>query len=168
MLSEDFNKQLSHGIDGLIYQPVDEPYKGGRCDSILKWKPPSMNSVDFRLEIVVIEEVGGLPEKKGYLYVTGFDQPFSSMKVTRAISGLHNKIIECRWNNDKWEFMRERLDKSYPNHYNTAMGIEIFIDLQFFSGSLKFYFFSCKAVCDSIKRPITEELLLDLISKTHH
>ncbi len=66
----------------------------------------------------------GLPEKKGYLYVTGYDQPFSSMKITRAISGLHGKIIECRWNNDKWEFMRERVDKSYPNHYNTAMGKE--------------------------------------------
>ena len=66
----------------------------------------------------------GLPEKIGYLYVTGFEQPFSTMKVTKAISGLNQKIIECRWGeNNQWEFMRERLDKSYPNHYNTATGI---------------------------------------------
>jgi mRNA-capping enzyme len=58
LLSNEFTKQLSHGIDGLIYQPVDEPYKAGRCDTILKWKPPSMNSVDFRLEIAVREEFG--------------------------------------------------------------------------------------------------------------
>lgn len=58
LLSPEFEKQLTHGIDGLIYQPVDDPYKCGRCDSILKWKPPSMNSVDFRLEIVEHQEIG--------------------------------------------------------------------------------------------------------------
>ena len=58
LLSDEFTKHLPHGIDGLIYQPVNEPYKGGRCDTILKWKPPSMNSVDFRLEIIVKEELG--------------------------------------------------------------------------------------------------------------
>jgi hypothetical protein len=63
-----------------------------------------------------------LPEKIGQLYVTGYDLPFSTMKVTKAISGMNNKIIECRWNENRWEFMRERLDKSYPNHYNTAIG----------------------------------------------
>ncbi len=63
-----------------------------------------------------------LSEKIGYLYVIGYDQPYSTIKVTKAISSLDNKIIECRWNENKWEFMRERLDKSYPNHYNTANG----------------------------------------------
>ena len=65
----------------------------------------------------------GLTKKIGYLYVTGYDVPFSSMKMTRAIKDMHNKIIECRWFEEKWDFMRERVDKSYPNHYNTAMGI---------------------------------------------
>jgi mRNA-capping enzyme len=63
-----------------------------------------------------------MPEKIGYLYVTGYEPPFSSMKVTKAISGLNNKIIECRWFENRWDFMRERVDKSYPNHLNTAMG----------------------------------------------
>ena len=58
LLSEEFAKQITHGIDGLIFQPVDDPYKGGRCDAILKWKPPSMNSVDFRLVLTVREEIG--------------------------------------------------------------------------------------------------------------
>lgn len=31
-------------------------YKAGRCDDILKWKPPNLNSVDFRLKIT---KVGG-------------------------------------------------------------------------------------------------------------
>lgn len=63
-----------------------------------------------------------LPEKKGYLYVTGFDPPYSSIKLTKSIANLNNKIIECRWFNNQWDFMRERVDKSYPNHVNTANG----------------------------------------------
>ncbi|RNA22860.1 mRNA-capping enzyme isoform X1 [Brachionus plicatilis] len=140
LLSPEFEKQLTHGIDGLIYQPVDDPYKCGRCDSILKWKPPSMNSVDFRLDIVEHQEIGGLPEKKGLLFVNGYDKPFSVIRVTKAIKDLNGKIIECRWYNNQWDFMRERVDKSYPNHYNTAL-----------------------AVCESIKFPVTQELLIDKI-----
>jgi mRNA-capping enzyme len=49
------------------------------------------------------------------------------MKITKAIKGLHNKIIECRWHENKWDFMRERVDKSYPNHYTTAMGNFFFL-----------------------------------------
>ena len=121
-----------------------------------------MNSVDFKLDIVVKEELGyqkkyrnfihfvmsykilifsGLPEKIGYLYVNGFDTPFSSIKVTRSIRELNGKIIECKWGESGgWEFMRERTDKSYPNHMRTAM-----------------------SVCDSIKNPITEENLTEII-----
>lgn len=36
--------------------PLPQKYKAGRCDDILKWKPPSLNSVDFRLKIT---KVGG-------------------------------------------------------------------------------------------------------------
>lgn len=46
--SSKFQKVLSHEIDGLIFQPVNMGYIAGRCDKILKWKPPSHNSVDFR------------------------------------------------------------------------------------------------------------------------
>ena len=62
-----------------------------------------------------------LPEKIGLLYVNGYDQPYSSMKG-KGMSAYDNKIIECRWHENKWDFMRERVDKSYPNHYTTAIG----------------------------------------------
>lgn len=140
LLSEDFKKQITHGIDGLIFQPVDDPYTAGRCDLILKWKPPSMNSVDFKLSISLREEVGMLPEKIGELFVTGYEKPFAVIKITKTLSSLHNRIIECRWWEGRWDYMRERTDKSTPNHITTAM-----------------------AVCDSIKNPVTEEYLIDYI-----
>lgn len=140
LLSPDFEKQITHGIDGLIYQPVDLPYTGGRSDQIFKWKPSTMNSVDFRLIIKKIEEPGLLTERIGELYVNGYDQPYAYIKVTKTIGGMHNKIIECRWHEDKWDFMRERIDKTTPNHITTAI-----------------------AVCESIRNPVTEQFLINLI-----
>uniref|UniRef100_A0A3P9A9J8 mRNA-capping enzyme n=1 Tax=Esox lucius TaxID=8010 RepID=A0A3P9A9J8_ESOLU len=53
LLEGSFTSQVSHEVDGLIFQPCGK-YKAGRCDDILKWKPPSLNSVDFRLKIAVV------------------------------------------------------------------------------------------------------------------
>lgn len=58
LLGEKFARQLSHEPDGLIFQPKLEPYVGGRCDDILKWKPADMNSVDFQLKIMQDTGVG--------------------------------------------------------------------------------------------------------------
>uniref|UniRef100_A0AAV2KDJ9 mRNA capping enzyme C-terminal domain-containing protein n=1 Tax=Knipowitschia caucasica TaxID=637954 RepID=A0AAV2KDJ9_KNICA len=33
-----------------------------------------------------------------------------------------NKIIECKFEHNTWVFMRQRVDKSFPNSYDTAMG----------------------------------------------
>ncbi|XP_034939486.1 mRNA-capping enzyme-like isoform X2 [Chelonus insularis] len=53
LLSEKFVKQLGHDLDGLIFQPSKEPYIPGPAATVLKWKPLSLNSVDFKLKIVV-------------------------------------------------------------------------------------------------------------------
>ncbi|CAG9121503.1 unnamed protein product [Plutella xylostella] len=140
LLGEKFAKTLSHEPDGLIFQPSKEPYVAGRCDDVLKWKPSDMNSVDFKLQIVTEGGEGILPKKMGHLYVGQFDRPFGSMKVTKEIRHLNNKIIECKFENNNWVFMRERTDKSFPNSFTTA-----------------------KAVCDSILDPITKERLLEFI-----
>jgi mRNA-capping enzyme len=145
LLDGKFSKEVSHKVDGVIFQPVSEPYTCGRCTDMLKWKPASMNSVDFRLKIVRIEKMGMLPETIGQLFVGGMDQPFSCMKATKELRELDNKIIECHYDAAKkqWIFMRQRTDKSFPNSYTTAMG-----------------------VCDSISKPVTKEMLYDTIN--HH
>ncbi|XP_034946350.1 mRNA-capping enzyme-like isoform X2 [Chelonus insularis] len=53
LLGEKFVKQLGHDPDGLIFQPSKEPYIPGPAATVLKWKPLSLNSVDFMLKIVV-------------------------------------------------------------------------------------------------------------------
>ncbi|XP_052757830.1 mRNA-capping enzyme [Galleria mellonella] len=144
LLGEKFAKTLSHEPDGLIFQPSKEPYQPGPCPDVLKWKPSNMNSVDFKLQIVTKDGLGMLPTKQALLYVGQYSEPFASMRVTKDIKHLNNKIIECTFdqNTNQWVFMRERTDKSYPNSFNTA-----------------------KAVCESIQEPVTSERLLDYIKK---
>lgn len=140
LMGDDFKNQLAHEPDGLIFQPSRDPYKAGREDSVLKWKPPHMNSVDFKLKIVKESGLGMLPRTVGQLFVGGLDRPFAEMKVKGEVKNMNNKIIECKWENMGWVFMRERTDKSFPNGYNTAMG-----------------------VIQSIREPVTTDILLRFI-----
>ncbi|CAG0898456.1 unnamed protein product [Darwinula stevensoni] len=142
LLGPKFRKDLAHPPDGLIFQPVNQAYIAGRCDSVLKWKPPSMNSVDFRLKIVEENREGMLKKSRGLLFVGGLDTPFAEMKVTRDLRQYNNKIIECKFENPHWVFMRERTDKSFPNAYETA-----------------------SSVWETIRNPVTEDFLLDYIDE---
>ncbi len=66
-----------------------------------------------------------LPETNGLLFVGGMNTPFAVMnKLNKELRGLDKRIIECTWDSEKnkWVFMRERTDKSYPNGYKTAEG----------------------------------------------
>lgn len=142
LLDEKFAKQLGHEPDGLIFQPSKEPYCTGISKEVLKWKPLSHNSVDFKLKIVTESGEGILPKKIGLLFVGGLRAPFGKMKVTKQLKDLDNAIIECKFENGQWVFMRERTDKSFPNSLSTA-----------------------QSVCRSIGKPITTERLVDFIHK---
>lgn len=140
LLSDKFSQQLGHEPDGLIFQPSKEPYCPGPSIEVLKWKPLSLNSVDFKLKIVMEGGVGIVSKKVGQLFVGSSSIPFAQIKINKAIKEFDNKIIECKYENGQWVFMRERTDKSFPNSYNTAM-----------------------SVCQSIRDPITTEHLLHFI-----
>lgn len=81
-----------------------------------------MNSIDFKLKIVKEGGLGKLESKKGYLFVGQSDKPFGWMKYTSALKELDGKIIECKFEDNQWKFMRERTDKSFPNSFTTANG----------------------------------------------
>lgn len=143
ILGEKFQSSLPHEIDGLVFQPVPEAYKPGRCDTVLKWKPHHLNSVDFKLKIVKFQRPGMLPEWIGELYVSGRDSPYDKLTVKRSLMQYDRKIVECsvKVSGDgtaQWEILRERKDKNVPNHISTA-----------------------EAVMQSIVNPVTKERLID-------
>ena len=63
-------------------------YKSGRCEDILKWKPASMNSIDFRLQIGMQTGTGLLPTLQGNLYVGHFQLPFGQLKKVSVFNNL--------------------------------------------------------------------------------
>uniref|UniRef100_A0A1L8DGW7 mRNA-capping enzyme n=1 Tax=Nyssomyia neivai TaxID=330878 RepID=A0A1L8DGW7_9DIPT len=140
LLAPKFASTLSHEPDGLIFQPSLDPYQTGQSNEVLKWKPLELCSVDFKLKIAEESGVGILKRKIGLLYVGQLTAHFATIKYTKALKDLDNKIIECKFENNMWVFMRERTDKSFPNSYNTAVN-----------------------VCKSIKNPVTTRMLLDFI-----
>ncbi|XP_072038912.1 mRNA-capping enzyme-like [Amphiura filiformis] len=137
LIEGGFEQQLVHETDGLIFQPLPDKYIPGRCPIVLKWKPPTQNSVDFKLRITKVAGEGLVTTTKGLLYVGHHDKPFAEMRVTKELKVYDKKIIECKFENNQWVFMRERKDKSFPNAYTTAMG-----------------------VCNSILNPVTKDKLL--------
>ncbi|XP_034935674.1 mRNA-capping enzyme-like [Chelonus insularis] len=142
LLSEKFVKQLGHKPDGLIFQPSKEPYIPGPAATVLKWKPLLLNSVDFKLKIVVESGMGILSQKIGHLYVGGLSEPYSSIPITKEIEKLDDKIIECSFKNGRWVYMRERTDRYFPNSFRTA-----------------------QSILNSINMPVTSKYIINYISK---
>jgi len=145
LLGPKFTKEsLGHEPDGLIFQPKKKPYIAGRDDDILKWKPSSHNSIDFKLKIFKDDRPGMLGKPEGHLYVGGNNTPAAMIKLTKELKQLNNKIVECKYDamTGQWIFMRERTDKSFPNSMKTA-----------------------EAVFNSIKEPVTDQMLLQFIDR---
>lgn len=141
LLSRDFAKKLPHEPDGLIFQPAKDPYTCFTTPAVLKWKPESMNSIDFKLQVKLVQNTGCLPEYIGSL-LTGSGREFARMRCNRTLRALDGKIIECKLENNQWVFMRERTDKSFPNSDSTA-----------------------ESVLKSIRTPVTRQILMDFVKQ---
>ncbi|KAI9196769.1 hypothetical protein LWI28_026842 [Acer negundo] len=141
-LLSEFIPRLSHDADGLIFQGWDDPYVPRTHQGLLKWKYASMNSVDFLFE-------GGADDRQLlFLFERGKKKLMEGNSVVfkdgSDPSSYFGKIIECTWKSEEqvWEFMRIRTDKSTPNDINTY-----------------------KKVMRSIRDNITEEVLLNEINE---
>lgn len=138
--------KVSHEKDGLIFQPLKAPYLGGTCPHILKWKPPHLNSIDFRIRICHERKEGCLPESFAQLHVSNQTMPMFNLKIDKSrahFKQYEGKIVEMSIPDRKnWIILRERTDKKAPNSRETAC-----------------------AVMKSISEPVTEQMLLNFISK---
>ncbi|KAJ5298757.1 NAD-dependent protein deacetylase hst2-1 [Penicillium atrosanguineum] len=139
-------KQI-HGNDGLIFTCRSTPYRIGTDEHILKWKPPSENTVDFRmrLEFPILEpdtedETDGIstpyPDYDAipicHLFVmlnAGEYRHWGEMHITptewedlKALRvPLDDSIVECsKDEHGHWRYHRLRTDKMDANHISTV------------------------------------------------
>ena len=135
---KDYIPKLQHKTDGLILSREDEGYTPGRCDTLLKWKPPTLNSIDFRLKITSDPPREGELKKKKYNLMVLVDgsreetsyaeiHPTDLKKDGFNPSEFDNKIIECNYirvgSSFEFRMLRQRTDKTKPNTYSTAQNV---------------------------------------------
>lgn len=92
---------MAPGTDGLIFTPIDEPVRVGTHETLFKWKPTELNTVDFMYS-------------GGYLYIQG---PRCIQKAT--FNTQEKAIVECKFENGLWLPLKIRTDKNYPNNLRT-------------------------------------------------
>jgi mRNA guanylyltransferase len=141
---------LPHGNDGLIFTPIDQPYKAGTDENLFKWKPPYLNSVDFELNMKrgyyilniydhgapVFEDWVSVPEelKNKLISSSEYQLPVivecvrdPNMNVTLPNTESYNKLDETI-RKGGWKIIRLRDDKIRPNEKNTLDKINISIN----------------------------------------
>ncbi|KAI6036526.1 mRNA capping enzyme [Pisolithus microcarpus] len=125
---------LQHGNDGLIYTCTETPYVPGTDPNILKWKPPSENSIDFKLVLRFpplkanpsqpdfhAKPFFGLHRRRGQAKYEPYDElqvendEWESMKLSGE--QVDDRIVEVRWDPGlcHWRMMRFRDDKPHGN-----------------------------------------------------
>ncbi|KAI0780667.1 mRNA capping enzyme, catalytic domain-containing protein [Trametes elegans] len=138
--------QLQHGNDGLIYTCVNTPYSPGTDQNILKWKPPSENSIDFKL-VLRFPPTPGKPNVPDFQTKPVFelhvwcgddrgkaryefydvmhvdDDEWEKMKLSNE--QLDERIVEVHWDTagECWRMMRFRSDKPNGNHKSVVDNI---------------------------------------------
>ncbi|RPB18488.1 mRNA capping enzyme, alpha subunit [Terfezia boudieri ATCC MYA-4762] len=146
----DVLPNLKHGNDGLIFTCRNSAYKFGTDEKILKWKPASENSIDFRLNLhfPIYEpdssdedpdddedhepcyDWDAMPEFALSVFEGGRQYiPFATMYMTekewedmKALQiPLDDRIVECAMDEEKrWRFLRFREDKKDGNHISVV------------------------------------------------
>ncbi|KAI0934759.1 hypothetical protein AcV5_006499 [Taiwanofungus camphoratus] len=135
---------LQHGSDGLIYTCAETPYIPGTDQNILKWKPPSENSIDFKLMLrfpaaqngqpnfyakpifelhVYCGDERGLPRYEFYDLMHVEDEEWESLKASGE--QLDDRIVEVHWDpeHEHWRMMRFRDDKPAGNYKTVVENI---------------------------------------------
>jgi hypothetical protein len=96
--------KLSENTDGIVFTPVNEPIRMGTHETLFKWKPRHLNTVDFLVhgKHLCIQERGQL------------------IKVCESrVPCKDGSIVECEYRELGWTPVKERLDKTYPNNRRT-------------------------------------------------
>ncbi|KAI5165612.1 mRNA guanylyltransferase [Nematocida sp. AWRm78] len=139
-ISEIFSEiipKLSHENDGLIFTCVNYPYIPGTCEYFLKWKPPHLNSVDFRIrklsdifyKLFVIHN-GNEIFYDIFCYNVNNHYNISNDQEIDGLIGefcynpkeyaLDTEYTQVKGN---WSLLRIRTDKLLPNAYKTVLNI---------------------------------------------
>lgn len=143
---------LKHGCDGLVFTCRTTDYHHGTDEHILKWKPASENSIDFRLRLTFptvdpddadraegvtrpYVDYDAVPHAELLVYHGSGDaayRPFAKLCLSQdeweTLKGLgdplDDRIVECAMDEQhRWRLHRFRDDKAEANHISTVNSV---------------------------------------------
>lgn len=127
---------MRHKNDGMIFTPVNEPYRLGRCDVLLKWKPSHLNTVDFLMRKV--EDCNYVYELLCYCKGNVLDVFDYYVDVDEDVIGYYDGFIGEFSFDDRletydtvdyaeivggWKLHRIRTDKNTPNSCKVIVNV---------------------------------------------
>lgn len=126
---------LCNQNDGVILSPVGMSYQIKSCPALLKWKPPHLNSVDFKLQLEQTHDPKrNEPTVKGFIAYQGdqrapvrFREVYFPRKRRRLFlqnfDKFNNSIVELAYDKGRgdWQYIRQREDKKNANYSNTVI-----------------------------------------------
>ena len=116
------NGNFDYKNDGLIFTPIAPGIKIGTHETMYKWKPKSMNTIDFRVKNRQDGTIGLYIQNRGeYIFSSLLKPEHISQKWKMDL--VDESIAECKfldteWPN-RWEPVGIRTDKNYPNNTRT-------------------------------------------------
>ncbi len=144
--------KLKHGNDGLIFTCCSTAYQSGTDPHILKWKPVTENTIDFRVRLHFRmaapdgdDDSGGdtkpypdydaVPFAALYVYYGDGAEPYRKFAdlylsedewrlLKETADPVTNRIVECAMDEDRrWRLHRFRDDKLEANHISTVKSV---------------------------------------------
>ncbi len=105
--------KLKYPMDGLIFTPVNRPYRreiardNGRELPVLKWKPPTENSIDF-----LMKDCGDNKFKLNTFDVRSrsdqlWGETFLTKKQVDMVNSTKTKVCECIYERGQWVPMKK-------------------------------------------------------------
>ena len=138
------SKEKNVPIDGIIFVPLENPYKSGQDLDTFKWKNGNDNTVEFLLRFSHTSEVTEkhklafskikFTSKKipvelwvdtnenvpQFYTLTFFDVSRLKELGVEKLLDLDQKIVQCRLIDEIWMIEKIREDKKNPNHIHTV------------------------------------------------
>lgn len=109
--------QLGEHTDGLIFTPVKDPVRTGTHETMFKWKPKQLNTIDFKVQI---EGYASRTPIYG-LFLQGGECvcPLISSNAGGDPKQYLGKIVECEYTSSGWRVLKVRTDKTHANNRRT-------------------------------------------------
>lgn len=121
--------------DGTIFAPVGIGYQVRKCEALLKWKPPHLNSIDFTLQLERTFDrrrnnepsVRPFVAYKGEKGLVRLREVYFPSRLKRKWAAdfdkFHNCVVELAYDKGagEWRYIRTREDKDSPNFSSTVI-----------------------------------------------